>query len=114
MAELKRYNVTVNGHNTVMQLTAEKAEAMGGTPYTPPPPTPKPDEQAAVITGLQTELDDANEEIKRLTAELEAAATTKATADDEAEAPAHDTAAEETKAAPAPANKSRTARNKGQ
>jgi hypothetical protein len=114
MAELKRYNVTVNGHNTVMQLTAEKAAAMGGTPYTPPPPTPKPEQQAAVITGLQTELDDANAEIERLTAELKAAATTKADADVQNGATDTDAAASEEspKAAEPPANKSRRPQNK--
>jgi hypothetical protein len=115
MAKLDRYNVTINGHKTIMQLTEAKAKEMGGERYVPPEPTPKPEDQAAVITGLQTELDDANAEIEHLRAELKSAAKTEATAEGETEAAVTDTAAEDTtKAAPAPANKSRTARNKGQ
>jgi hypothetical protein len=107
MAELKRYNVTVNGHETVMQLTAEKAKEMGGEPYTPPP-APEPEDHAAVLVGLQTELDDANAEIERLRADLAAATTAEAVVDDETDAAAEET----TKAADAPANKSRRPQNK--
>lgn len=108
MTDLKRYNVTVNGHQTVMQLTAEKAKAMGAEPYVPSKPGPRPQTQADVISGLKTALEDAHAEIKRLTAELEAPAE-----DTPPEAGTEETPAEASpKAAPDPANKSRRPQNK--
>jgi hypothetical protein len=32
VGELKQYRVTVNGHETIMNLTEEEAKARGGTP----------------------------------------------------------------------------------
>lgn len=32
MAEVREYNVTVNGHETVMNLSEEDAKRLGGTP----------------------------------------------------------------------------------
>lgn len=37
MAELREYRVTVNGHDTIMNLTEADAARLGGTPAEDPP-----------------------------------------------------------------------------
>ena len=41
MADLREYRVTVNGHNTIMNLTEADAARLGGTPVEPAPPANK-------------------------------------------------------------------------
>lgn len=42
VTELREYHVILNGHPTTMQLTAERAKLLGGTPVVATPPTDPP------------------------------------------------------------------------
>ncbi|THV27936.1 hypothetical protein [Glycomyces paridis] len=112
VGNLKRYNVTMHGHETVMLLNEAKAKALGATPYTPPPPpppAPAPVDQTARVAELEDELAAATAEAAQLREALDALT------DDNGDGASGEPAEPEpeAKAKPAPANKARTAPNKG-